>query len=63
VSVDGGIETTIDLYSTAKADQVGLFTSGQLVAGTHTLKVRALGTRNASSSGTYITADRVDVTQ
>jgi hexosaminidase len=57
------METMIDLYSTVKADQVGLFTSGLLAAGNHTLKVRALGTRNASSSGTYITADRVDVTQ
>jgi hypothetical protein len=62
VSLDGGPETTIDLYSAAKADQVPLYTSPTVTKGTHTLTVRALGTRNASSTGTYVTADRVDVT-
>ena len=62
VSIDGGVETTIDLYSSSKADEVGLYTSAILPRGQHTLKVRVLGTRNTASSGTYVTADRVDVT-
>jgi hypothetical protein len=62
VSVDGGAETTIDLYSATKADQVLRYTSPVVTAGTHTLTVRVLGTKNASSTGTYVTADRVDVT-
>lgn len=61
VSIDGGPETVIDLYSSGKADQVLRYTSPNLATGTHTLKVRATGTRNTSSTGTYITADRVDV--
>jgi hypothetical protein len=62
VSLDGGPETTIDLYSATKADQVPLYTSPTVTQGTHTLTVRNLGTKNASSTGTYVTADRVDVT-
>ena len=62
VSLDGGAPTTIDLYSASKADQVLRYTSPLVAAGTHTLTVRALGTKNASSTGTYVTADRVDVT-
>jgi hypothetical protein len=62
VSLDGGAETTIDLYSSAKADQVLVYTSPVLASATHTLSVRVLGTRNASSTDTYITGDRVDVT-
>jgi hypothetical protein len=62
VSVDGGPETTIDLYSSGKEDQVGLYTTPLLPRGTHTLTVRVLGTRNPASAGRYVTADRVDVT-
>jgi hypothetical protein len=62
VSIDGGAETTVDLYATSKADQVLIYTSPTLAAGTHTVKVRATGTKHASSTGTYVTADRIDVT-
>jgi hypothetical protein len=62
VSIDGGPETAIDLYSATKAEQVKRFTSAVLPRATHTIRVRALGTKNASSTGTYVTADRVDVT-
>jgi hypothetical protein len=62
VSVDGQAATTIDLYSSSKQDQVGLYTTPVLPRGTHTLTVRVLGTRNPASGGTYVTADRVDVT-
>jgi hypothetical protein len=32
-----------------------------LPAGSHTSKVRDTGTKNAGPSGTYVSADRVDV--
>ena len=61
VSVDGGAETLVDTYSAARTDGVPLWSSPVLSAGNHTLKVRATGQKNASSSNTFVTADRVDV--
>jgi len=61
VSIDGGAEVAIDTYSAARKDDVLLWSSPVLTAGSHTLKVRATGTKNASSSNTFVTADRVDV--
>jgi lysophospholipase L1-like esterase len=61
VSVDGGAETLIDTYAAARADGVPLWSSPVLSAGTHTLKVRATGQKNASSSNAFVTGDRVDV--
>ena len=61
VSVDGGAETVIDTYSAARKDDVLLWTSPVLASGSHTLKVRNTGQRNASSSGNFVVGDRVDV--
>lgn len=61
VSVDGGTETLIDTYSATRADGVPLWSSPVLSPGKHTLKVRATGQKNGSSSDTFVTADRVDV--
>jgi lysophospholipase L1-like esterase len=61
VSVDGGAETLIDTYAAARADGVPLWSSPVLSPGNHTLKVRATGQKNASSSNTFVTGDRVDV--
>jgi len=61
VSVDGGAETYIDTYAAARADGVPLWSSPVLTAGNHTLKVRSTGQSNASSSGSFVTGDRVDV--
>jgi hypothetical protein len=62
VSIDGGAETNIDLYSATRVDQTLVWTSPTLSAGNHTVRVRVTGTRNASSSGNAIVADRVDIT-
>ncbi|OCT10776.1 hypothetical protein A8709_23370 [Paenibacillus pectinilyticus] len=62
VSIDGGAEINVDQYASTRSDNVLLYTSPTLTSGPHTLKVRVTGTKNASSSGTFITADRVDVT-
>ena len=61
VSIDGGAETTIDLYSSTQQNQVLIYTSAVLTSGSHTLKMRVTGTKNASSTNTYVDCDRVDV--
>ncbi|MET7816824.1 RICIN domain-containing protein [Micromonospora zamorensis] len=40
-----------------------VFTSGLLAQGSHVLRVRVLNSRNASSSGTAVTADKVEVSR
>jgi hypothetical protein len=62
VSIDGGAEVNVDYYAATRAENVLLWTSPTLTAGNHIIKVRATGTKNASSTGTYIAADRIDVT-
>jgi hypothetical protein len=61
VSIDGGPETNVDMFSATDAGNVLVFTSAVLTAGTHTLKVRNTGTHDANSSGTVICIDRVDI--
>jgi len=63
VSIDGGAEVMVDLYASTRADQVLVWTSPVLTSGSHTVKVRVTGTKNASSSGAAIVADRVDIIQ
>ncbi|WP_328365506.1 family 20 glycosylhydrolase [Micromonospora zamorensis] len=63
VSIDGGPETVVDLYSPTRVDQAMVFTSGLLAQGSHVLRVRVLNSRNASSSGTAVTADKVEVSR
>jgi autotransporter-associated beta strand protein len=57
IRVDGVLKATIDCYSaTGQFDQT-LYQTESLAVGTHTLKVRATGTKNTASSGTAIIAD------
>lgn len=63
VSIDGGTETNVDMYSASKTGQVLLYTSQVLSPGVHTIKVRVTGTKNASSTGYSIMADRLDIFQ
>ncbi|GLZ58352.1 family 20 glycosylhydrolase [Micromonospora sp. NBRC 107095] len=63
VSIDGGPETVVDLYSPTRVDQAMVFTSGQLAQGPHVLKVRVLNSKDGSSSGTAVTADKVEVSR
>jgi hypothetical protein len=62
VSIDGGKETNVDFYAATRDGDHLLWTSPVLANGTHTFKLRVTGTKNASSSNTYVVADRVDVT-
>ncbi|WP_068604287.1 glycosyl hydrolase [Paenibacillus swuensis] len=62
VSIDGGAETMVDLYSASRNPNTILWTSPVLSAGNHTVKVRVTGTKNASSAWNVVTADRIVVT-
>ncbi len=58
VSIDGGPETLVDTYSATPALNQLLYASPSLGNGGHVLKVRVTGTKNASSSGYTIVADK-----
>lgn len=60
-SVDNGPETYFDTYAATRVDDVFLFATPTLPNGTHTLKVRVTGLKNAASSGYNVAADRMDV--
>jgi chitinase len=62
VSIDGGAETNVDFYGSTRIGNQLLWTSATLASGSHTVKVRVTGTKNASSSNSYVVPDRVDVT-
>ena len=56
-----GTETPVDTYAASSIlDQI-VYTSPLLATGTHTLKVRNTGTKQAASSGNYIDVDKVVV--
>ena len=61
VSIDGGAEVLVDAYAATRKDNVLLWSSPVLSAGSHTLKVRTTGSKNASATGTFVVGDRVDV--
>jgi hypothetical protein len=61
ISIDGGSETNVDYYASSRQGQQLMYTSPTLSSGSHTVKVRLTGTKNAASSGTYITVDRADI--
>jgi hypothetical protein len=61
VSVDGGPELDIDLYAATRVDQALLFTVPTLANGTHTVRVRVTGRKNAASTEFLVNADRVDI--
>jgi GH43 family beta-xylosidase len=62
VRIDTGAEVNVDFYSATRSDNTLLWTSPTLAAGNHTLRVRVTGTKNASSSNTHVTGDRVVIT-
>jgi hypothetical protein len=61
VSMDGGAETKVDFYAATRAGDTLMYSSPILAQGSHTFKLRVTSTKNASSSGTTITVDRIDV--
>jgi|GEM_PF-1704367 len=57
ILVDNVLRATVDLYNASMLVDQLLFESETLAPGTHTLKVRVKGTRNAASSGTEVIVD------
>jgi hypothetical protein len=62
VKVDGTVVGTVDFYSPSYSYKTVVFDTGVLPAGNHTVQLVWTGTRNASSTGTYIDVDGVTVT-
>ncbi len=61
ISIDGGAEQRVDYYSSIRVGEQLVYLSPTLPAGPHTLKVRVTGSKNASSSNTVISLDRIEV--
>ena len=58
VKVDGGAETLYDTYSASTQNDASVTTLTGLSAGSHTVVLRVTGTKNASSTDTYVNVDR-----
>ena len=63
VSIDGGSETNVDLYSASRQNFVMAYNSGDLSAGNHTIKIRVTGSKNGAATGAYAIIDYVKVFQ
>lgn len=61
VSIDGGAETSVDLYSNIRAGEQVNYISPVLPHGTHTLRLRVTGQKDGASSGTLVEIDRAEV--
>ncbi|WP_163508845.1 glycoside hydrolase family 43 protein [Fodinicola acaciae] len=61
LSIDGGPETTIDLYSSIRMGEQVNYVSPRLAAGSHTLRVRVTGDKDGASSGTLVEIDRAEI--
>jgi hypothetical protein len=60
VSIDGGSETMVDFYGPRQGNVV-VWTSPTLAPGPHTLRLRVTGSKNPSSSDSYVVPDRIDI--
>lgn len=63
VSIDGGEEVLVDLYTYCVVPQYGrlLYDSGPLERGAHAFRVRVTGRKNGKSSGVSVHNDRVEI--
>jgi hypothetical protein len=57
VRVDGVKAQTVDLYSSSAQPRKMVFTKAWFTSANHTLEVRALGIKNAASTGTRVDVD------
>ncbi|MGB4581746.1 MAG: L,D-transpeptidase [Coriobacteriia bacterium] len=62
VSVDGGAAVPVDFYSASTATQRIVYTTGDLPAGRHSVRVVCTGDRNVSASDSYIGLDAALIT-
>ncbi|MEW2114840.1 RICIN domain-containing protein [Streptomyces sp. NPDC005474] len=61
VSIDGGTESVVDLYSAARTGDVSVWTSPRLTSGTHTIRVRVTGTQRAAATHDWGVIDRFEI--
>jgi lysophospholipase L1-like esterase len=61
ISIDGGREVLVDLFSSKTRSNTLLYNLNQLNNGFHTIKVRVTGQKNTSSFGTSINLGRLRV--
>lgn len=57
ISVDGGPEKYIDLYSSSSKDSTYIYSPSNLSLGNHKIKVRTTGDKNSFSQGTSLQVD------
>lgn len=57
-----GTATNVDWYTATQTGDNLIYTSPTLASGTHSILISWTGTKNASSSGTYVNVDRVAIT-
>jgi hypothetical protein len=57
VRIDGVLKATIDLYNVSLQGRRIVFAQNVLSPGQHTIQIKVLGTKNASSSGTLVDVD------
>ena len=62
VYIDGVFKTTVDLYNATDQLQQVVYTISSLTNSQHTIKINVTGTKNSSSSGTYVNIDAFKVT-
>jgi galactosylceramidase len=62
IYIDGVLKTTVDTYSGTVKYRKSIYSVYQLSLGNHTLKLIVSGTKNSSSSDTYINIDAVEIT-
>ena len=61
VSVDGGPETFVDMYSPSRTLEVPLWQSPQLPHGEHVFQLRVAGTMNQASRYIWAAIDKVEI--
>jgi hypothetical protein len=61
VYLDGQLQATVDTYATPSQAQTIVWSATALGAGSHTLTIKATGTHDASSLGSWIWVDAFDV--
>ncbi|GAA0578466.1 family 43 glycosylhydrolase [Kribbella sandramycini] len=61
ISIDGGPEQRVDYYSSIRVGEQLTYLSPTLAPGPHTIRIRVTGDKNAASSNTVISLDRIEV--
>lgn len=61
ISVDGGTEQRVDFYGAIRTGETLQYVSPKLPYGTHTLRIRVTGERNAQSQAAFVSVDRAEV--